>query len=268
VLVHGSGPHDADETIGGAKVFKDLAWGLASRGVAVLRYVKRTKNAPAGVVGVEEEVVDGAKAAVELLLAAPEIDEKRVVVVGHSQGAEQAPRIAAESPGVAGIVLMAPPSRPLQDVALDQFEYFAKLHPGNAAVEKMVEDARAFKARLDDPELSPDEEVSFPGTGALKGAYFLSLRGYEPTEVAATLEIPILVLQGDRDYQVTAPDLEGWKKVAGKKANLTIKQYPPLNHLFIAGSGTPRPEEYQAPGHVDEQVIRDIAEWIGKLPAR
>jgi dienelactone hydrolase len=268
VLVHGSGPHDADESIGGAKVFKDLAWGLASRGVAVLRYVKRTRHAPLDGVGVKEEVLDGAKAGVELLLAAPEVDKKRVVVVGHSQGAEQAPRIAVETPGVAGIVLMAAPSRPLQDVALDQFVYFAKLHPGNAAVEKKVEEARAFKARLDDPKLSPDEEVTFPGTGALKGAYFLSLRGYKPTEVAAKLKIPVLVLQGDRDYQVTAPDLEGWKAVAGKKANLSIKQYPPLNHLFIAGTGTPTPEEYQVPGHVDEQVIRDVAEWIGKLPAR
>src|SRR5262249_4505177 len=125
-----------------------------------------------------------------------------------------------------------------------------------------------FKARLDDPKLSPDEEVTFPGTGALKGTYFLSLRGYKATEVAAKLKIPILLLQGDRDYQVTAPDLEGWKRAVGKKANVTIKQYPGYNHLFIAGGGTPRPEEYQLPGHVDEPVIRDLAEWIGKLPAR
>jgi dienelactone hydrolase len=268
VLVHGSGPNDADESIGGAKVFKDLAWGLASRGVAVLRYVKRTRHSPGGVVGVKEEVIDGAKAAVELLRATPEVDKKRVVVVGHSQGAEQAPRIAAENAAaVAGIVLMAAPSRPLQDVVVDQFAYFAKLDPQNPALAKKVEEARAFKAQLDDPKLAPDADVVFPGAGGLKGAYFLSMRGYKPTEVAGKLHIPILVLQGDRDYQVTAPDLDGWKAAVGKKANVTIKQYAALNHLFIAGTGTPSPAEYEKPGHVDEQVIRDIAEWVGRLPA-
>jgi uncharacterized protein len=44
ILVHGSGPLDRDETIGPNKPFRDLAHGLASRGIAVLRYEKRTKE--------------------------------------------------------------------------------------------------------------------------------------------------------------------------------------------------------------------------------
>ena len=265
VLVHGSGPNDADESIGGAKVFKDFAWGLASKGVAVLRYVKRTRHSPAGVVGIKEEVLDGARAAVELCRATPEIDPKRVVVAGHSQGAELAPRIATETPGVAAIVMLAAPSRPLQDVVVDQFTYFATLHPGPEA-DGLVAAARAFKATLDDPALKPDAEVAFPGHGTLKGAYFLSMRGYKAVDVAGKLTIPILVLQGDRDYQVTAPDLAGYKAALGKKPNVTIKQYAACNHLFIAGSGTPRPEEYATPGHVDAQVIDDIAAFVAKLP--
>lgn len=267
VLVHGSGPNDADESIGGTKVFKDLAWGLASTGVAVLRYMKRTRHSPMGVMSVKQEVLDGAHAAIKLCLATPEIDGKRVVVAGHSQGGELAPRIATENPKVTGIVVLAGPTRPFQDVMLDQLTYFARLDPDSAELKKQVEQARAFKARLDDPALGPDEEVAVPGAGGVKGAYFLSLRGYNPAEEATRLKIPILVLQGDRDYQVTTADLAGWKSALGKKRNVTITQYPALNHLFVLGSGTPRPEEYQAPGHVDEQVIRDIAAWIGKLSA-
>ncbi|MFT3769314.1 MAG: alpha/beta fold hydrolase [Minicystis sp.] len=265
VLVHGSGPSDADESVGGAKVFKDLAWGLASRGIAVLRYVKRTRHAPAGVVGVKEEVLDGARAAVELCRSTPEIDPRRVVVVGHSQGGEQAPRIAAETPGVAAIVMLAASSRPLQDVVLDQFKYFAKLDPDSAELKKKVAEAEAFKKQLDDPGLEPEDQVLFPGVGKVPGAYFLSLRGYDPVKVAASLSIPILVLQGDRDYQVTAPDLERYKQGLGKKPNVTIKQYPALNHLFVAGQGTPRPSEYELAGHVDEHVIADIADLVGRL---
>ncbi|APR87158.1 Hydrolase, alpha/beta fold family functionally coupled to Phosphoribulokinase [Minicystis rosea] len=266
VLVHGSGPQDADESLGGAKVFKDLAWGLGSRGIATLRYVKRTRHSPAGVETVKQEILDAARAAVELCRGTAELDPKRVVVIGHSEGAEWAPKIAVENPSVAAIVMLAAPSRPLQDLVLDQFTYFAKLAPDDTEAKKKVTEAQAFKKRLDDPGLKPDDEVSFPGgAGTLKGTYLLSLRGYDPTKVAAGLSIPILLLQGDRDYQVTAPDLARFQHALGKKPNVTIKQYPALNHLFIAGKGTPGPSEYQLPGHVDEQVIGDIATFVGKL---
>jgi dienelactone hydrolase len=268
VLVHGSGPNDADESIGGNKVFKDLAWGLASQGVAVLRYVKRSRYAPAGIVGVKEEVLDAARAAIEVCRTTPEIDPQRVVVIGHSQGGELGPRIAAENPAVAGLVVLAGNTRPLQDVALDQFKYLAKLHPESPEVQQSVVLAEAFKQRVDDPGLRPDDAVSFPGSAPIPGAYFLSMRGYQAAEVAAKLPIPVLVLQGDRDYQVTAPDLAGWKSALAGKPNATIKQYPACNHLFIVGSGESTPEEYLAPRHVDEEVVRDIAVFVSGVPSR
>ena len=43
ILVHGSGPGDKDEAVGGTKMFRDLALGLAAKGIATLRYDKRTK---------------------------------------------------------------------------------------------------------------------------------------------------------------------------------------------------------------------------------
>lgn len=275
VLVHGSGPSDADASLGPNKIFKDLAWGLASRGVAALRYVKRTRLAPdgsasgkpAGVASVKEEVLDGASAAIDLALHTRELDPKRVVVAGHSQGGYLAPRIAAENAGVSAIVLLAAPSRPLEDSMLDQLTYFLKLDPNNDEKKRLVAAARAFKAKIEDPGLKPDDAIELPGGGAEKGAYFLSLRGYRPTDVAAKLSIPILVLQGDRDYQVTAPDLDGWKRAVGGRPSVELKRYAPLNHLLIAGTGTPRPGEYEAPGHVDEGLIGDIAAFVGRLPA-
>ncbi len=270
VLVHGSGPNDADETIAGNKVFKDLAWGLASRGVAVLRYVKRSRHAPQGIVGVKEEVLDAAHAAVELCRATPEIDARRVVIVGHSQGGGLGPRIARENPAVAGLVVLAGNTRPLQDLVVDQFRYLATLHPDDADPQRCVADAELFKRTLDDPALAPDAVVSFPGSSTMKldGAYFLSMRGYDAAEVAASLPIPLLILQGDRDYQVTAPDLDGWKRGLLGKAHATIKQYPRCNHLFIAGTGASRPEEYMTPGHVDEEVVRDVAAFISSVTRR
>jgi hypothetical protein len=74
----------------------------------------------------------------------------------------------------------------------------------------------------------------------------------------------MLILHGERDYQVTLADLDGWRKALGSRSDVTIKSYPTLNHLFIAGDGKSGPAEYQRPGRVAEFVLDDIAGWIGR----
>lgn len=262
VLVHGSGPNDEDETVGKSKVFKDLAFGLASRGIAVLRYVKRSRHSPAGIVTQKEEVLDAARDAIELLRATPGIDPSRVFVLGHSQGGYLAPRIARDNPALAGVVVLAGSTRPLQDSMLEQLTYFATLDPTNPGVAAMLEATRRFKATVEDPALSPDQTVELPTGGSVTGAYFLDVRGYDPPALAATLPVRLLVLQGERDYQVTMTDFEGWRAALSPRPDVVFKVYPGLNHLFVAGEGTPSPAEYQRPGHVDASVVADIATWI------
>src|SRR5262249_494647 len=89
VLVHGSGPNDRDETVGANAPFRDLAWGLADRGVAVLRYEKRTRQHPAQMAAlksftVRDETIEDALRAAALLRSHDRIDPKRVFVLGHS----------------------------------------------------------------------------------------------------------------------------------------------------------------------------------------
>ena len=267
VLVHGSGPNDQDESIGGLKVFKDLAWGLATRGIAVLRYVKRTRHSPAGVVTQKEEVVDGARDAVALLRATSGVDPARIFVLGHSQGGYLAPRIARDVPGLAGLVILAGSTRPLHDSMLDQFAYFLTLDPGNQAIDAMLDATKKFKAIVEDPALAPDQKVDLPTGGSVTGAYFLDVRDYDPAATAKELSCRLLVLQGDRDYQVTERDFDRWRAALASRDDVVLKTYPKLNHLFVAGEGTPSPAEYQAPGHVEVSVLDDIAAWIRAAPA-
>lgn len=96
----------------------------------------------------------------------------------------------------------------------------------------------------------------------MSGVYWLALKKYQQVEVAKKLDKPMLILAGQRDYQVTSKDYQLWKKALGAKKNVTIKSYRPLNHLFIAGKGKPNPGEYNKPGHVAKEVIDDIAKWI------
>jgi fermentation-respiration switch protein FrsA (DUF1100 family) len=83
-----------------------------------------------------------------------------------------------------------------------------------------------------------------------------------PAGTAAKLKLPILILHGGRDYQITMADFRLWKQRLGSRQNVTLKLFPRLNHLFIVGDGPSGPAEYQQAGHVDEQVIKHIAEWV------
>ncbi len=173
-----------------------------------------------------------------------------------------APRIAKDNPSLAGVIVLAGPTRPLQDVLIDQYEYFSSLDPKNTAIAAKIDAAKEFKRLIEDPSLRADQDVELPTGGTVKGAYFLEMRGYEPATIAQALACKVLVLRGERDYQVTMKDFEGWKKKLGSKAGATLRTYPSLNHLFVSGSGTPGPSEYEHPGHVDGAVVHDIAEWI------
>jgi len=272
VLVQGSGPSDRDETIGPNKPFRDLAWGLASQGIAVLRYDKRT-YAHASLftpdltakLTVQDESIADALLAVQLLRGRPEIDSKQIYVLGHSLGAFVAPRIGQQDPALAGLVMLAGNTRPLEDVILDQETYLADLNGGpNLTQAASLEVLKGKIAAVKDPNLSP----STPATDLplnIPAAYWLDLRGYQPAQLAATLSMRLLVLQGQRDYQVSATkDFPGWQAALQGKPNATLKLYPDLNHLFISGTGPSTPAEYNVEGHVSAQVVSDIGAWILK----
>ncbi len=268
VLVQGSGPHDQDETIGPNKPFKDLAWGLASRGVAVLRYTKRTQqygaasSADYNSLTVEDETMSDARAAVALLQKQPGVNPKHVYLLGHSLGAMLAPRIAASDAQIAGIIVMAGNTRPMEQLVVDQVNYLGALPGANKdAAEKQIAAAEEFKKQVEDPNLKQGTVVDMLGA-KIPASYWLDLRDYKPAEIAAKLSVPMLILQGGRDYQVTKPDYEGWQKALAGHSNATLKWYPQLTHLFIAGTGLSTPQEYDQPGHVSEEVVSDISAWV------
>jgi dienelactone hydrolase len=272
VLVHGSGPNDRDETIGPNKPFQDLAWGLATRGIAVLRYDKRTKVYGArfldpevgGSLTVREETIADALAGAELLKKTPGVDPGRVYILGHSLGGMLIPRIAVagEHLGLAGFIIMAGLTRTIEDTYLAQMTYLLGLDGGLSEEDKnQLEEIRAqverIKALRDGDASSGERLLNAPPE------YWLDLRGYYPPDLARTVPKPFLVLQGARDYQVTLEDFENWKKALDSRTDVEFRLYPNLNHLFSEGRGLPTPSEYlQKSGNVSETVISDIAAFV------
>jgi uncharacterized protein len=276
VLVHGSGPHDQDESIGPNKGFKDLAYGLAAHGIAVFRYTKRTEkygekssDDPAKLT-VDDEVISDARAAVALVAQQQRINPKQVFLVGHSLGAYLAPRIAAGDAQIAGIAILGANTKPLEQVIVEQVRYLAsKGGPPAEEAAKQVSSVEAAEKQIESPDLKPGDTVSLLGSSTY-GAYWLDLRGYDPVKTASQLKIPILILQGGRDYQVTNANFEEWTKALAKRKNVTLKSFPELNHLFMEGQGISTPAEYAKPNHVSLDVINAIATWVlpGESPGR
>lgn len=270
VLVHGSGPNDRDETIGPNKPFRDLAGGLASQGIAVLRYEKRTKEHAVKlslfkeIFTVQEETIEDALAAASLLRKTEKINSKKIFILGHSLGGTLIPRIGIQDPSVAGFIIMAGATKPLADLYIEQVVYICTLDGIISEIEKeQLEKAIAQVDKVNDPKLSkntPASELPF-NTPA---SYWLDLRDYRPSEVAKDLTQPLLILQGERDYQVTMENFKDWQISLSSRKDVTFKSYPHLNHLFMAGEGKSTPGEYKTARNVAIMVIYDIAHWIKK----
>jgi dienelactone hydrolase len=264
VLVHGSGPHDRDETIGPNRPFLDIARGLAAQGIAVLRYDKRTRARPQDFAGrdytIDEETTADAVAAVAALRKADGIDPQRVFVLGHSQGGMLAPRIATQSGDVAGIVLLAAPARPLLDILIEQNQRLAVLDDGKtsdaerAAIEQLK--AQVAAARNDAGAKADALPLGLPAS------YWRSTDAVDPVAEAKQADLPMLVLQGARDIQVVDADWQRWKGGFHDNAKVGFKLYEKVNHLGIAGKGEGSLAEYGKPGQVDAQLIADVAAWI------
>ena len=277
VLVHGSGPQDRDESTGGVRPFQDLAQGLASRGIVVLRYEKRTrvygKEMAAGEITVKDEVLDDALAGLRLLRETPGVDSRRLFVAGHSLGALLAPRIAAlydavsrDSGRVRGVVMLASPSRPMSEVVRDQAAWLAG--PGASVAQQLQAlDVRREADALADLYAARSDSKG----GAILGAsrsYWLDIRNQHAVDAARSFGRPILVLQGERDYQVPMSDFLGWKKALAGRRNVTFRSYAKLDHLFVAGEGRSSPEDYEKPGHVAADVVRDIEAFVNGDPRK
>jgi uncharacterized protein len=268
VLLAGSGPSDRDETIGTCKPLKDLAWGLASLGIAALRFDKVTYAHPREVSDnpnftITDEYLNDAAAAVQVLRDQVNVDAERVFVLGHSLGGSVAPRVASLDPSLAGLVIMAGGTQPLQWAIVRQFQYLASLDPATQSASQATIDVLSQQARIvDDPVRLASAQPSDLPFG-VASTYWMDLNAHQPALVARTVSMPMLILQGGRDYQATlAEDFAGWKAGLEGKDNVTFQVFDDDNHCFFHGAGPSSPRDYEILQHVDPAVVTVVAGWL------
>lgn len=269
VMVHGSGPSDMDERVRKLTPFKDLAQGLASHGIASLRYDKRTfaygRKAAKAIPTVREETIEDALRATDVLRRDSRIDPKRIFVLGHSMGAMLAPRIDAEGADAAGLILMAATPYRLEDVVLRQLEQAGNGRPVLGKVFKL--EHRFFGQKFDGLYHMSDEEARRKKfAGGLSLYYFKEMGQKTTVDYLLESHKPVLVLQGGKDVQVLATDdFAQLQSLLANRDNTTFRLYPELNHAFVDAlydDILKASKEFGTERHIGDEVVADIAAFV------
>jgi pimeloyl-ACP methyl ester carboxylesterase len=259
VIVHGSGPVDRDGTQGPNRTYRELAWGLATRGIATLRYDKRTFACDVDLadVTVEEAVIDDAVAALDRLASTSRVGD--TYLVGHSAGGLLAGHIA-ERASVDGVVLLAPPGRSIADLLEAQNEHILELNDllSESRRQQQLATLRQQTQRLRELDIG-DDEVLF-GLGG--DEYWEFVRNEDHVGAVADLEVPKLLAFGGQDWQVTVEDdLPVWRDALDETAD--IRTYENLNHHFQHSEGRRTRAEYADPdAFVARRLVEDVAEFV------
>lgn len=271
VFVHGSGSSNMDEKVGKLTPFKDLAEGLAQLGIASVRYDKRSFAHPfkilrEKIITVKEETIEDAIRATELLKRDSRIDKDNIFIAGHSMGGMLAPRIDAEGGNYKGLILMAGSPRRLEEIMLDQNE--AVMRSGKGLLQWFVKTQVAkISAMFEGMYELSDEEAKKKKVGNGTTLYYFKEMGeHQSSNYLVKLEKPILIMQGEKDFQATLEnDFAAYKELLNDKKNVTFKVYENLNHLFVPsvyGNIMKAMKEYKVEQHIGKNVIKDLADWI------
>lgn len=261
VLVQDSGAYDRNEAVGNCAPFADLAHGLAQRGIASIRFDKRTyahgdemTEEEINGMTVQQEIIDDALLALDALEQQGGIGD--VFIVGHGMGGALAPRIAQQSCGrVAGVASLAGTARPYLDVVYEQTLAMARDASRQSAIKKEYKKADKLDAMKEDDTIFG---VPVP--------YIRDLYDHPVEQSLAALNVPVFIAQGKNDFQTSLEDYKSWQSALEEYAGeVRFALYDGLNHLFaengsVKGRGTS--DEYLSELHVSDQFLEDLADWV------
>jgi pimeloyl-ACP methyl ester carboxylesterase len=297
VLIAGSGAHDRDESLMGHRPFLVLADHLTRNGVAVLRCDDRGVGGSTGdkLAATTEDFAADALAAMAFLKGRPEIDPKKIGLIGHSEGGIVAPLAASKSDDVAFIVLMAGTGLPGEEILYRQGELILKAANADEkavakqremqeklfAVVKAAKDDKAARAGIEEvfqtetakltdeekKEAEKNKGVLQAQTKLMLTPWFRFFLTYDPAPALKKVKCPVLALNGERDLQVPAkPDLEAIEKALkdGGNKDFTTKELPKLNHLFQTCETGALTEYAKIEETFAPAALEEISAWIGK----
>lgn len=265
IFIHGSGPNDRDETIFENKPFKDIAESLYKRGIASYRFDKKTLSNPEvfnDTSTIDDEVTNDILNIISYFKNDSQFSDYEIILLGHSLGAYLMPRIVNKSGSISKAIMLAGNARQLDELIIEQYNYLYKLNPSDEMkieIKKLNNQVTLLNSKSFNLSMSKENLPLY-----LSAHYWKSILDYYPLKEVKKIKIPMLILQGERDYQVTIKDFELWKKSLKKNKQSFFINYPELNHFFMKSAKISSPEEYKIKGNVESIVIQDIYNFILK----
>lgn len=262
VTITGSGAEDRDESIPivrDYRPFRQIADSLARRGIAVLRMDDRGYGESEGTFAgaTSRDFADDIRAGLRYLRTRAEIDGTRLGLVGHSEGGLIAPLVAVEEPALKGIVLLAGPAFKGRPIIEYQQRY--AIERDTALNSQAKRDSALGRARRSLDSLQAAD------------AWMRFFLDYDPVETARRVRVPVLILQGATDRQVSAdqaPALEAAFKEGGNRA-VTMRIFPETNHLFLPDpDGSPFGYSKLPTARVRPDVVGTLVDWLVQMLAR
>lgn len=270
LLITGSGPQNRDEELFGHKPFAVIADDLARRGFLVLRVDDRGVGQSTGDhrSATSRDFADDVKAGLAYLRSLPEVDKKKIGLLGHSEGGMIAQMVGAEDKDLAFLVMLAAPGLPVTELMTLQNE--AVMLSAGVQKEAVKEYSGLYRQLVNAIAFAPADgaeklattivnnwtkktpkEIVVATTGIsdeaskqkwvgsfskqLTNPWFHYFLKYNPDDYLRKLKAKVLALNGDKDVQVTSsPNLAGLR-ASLKKSNsphYDVVALEGLNHLF------------------------------------
>jgi len=253
VTITGSGPQDRDATpatLQAYRLYYQLADTLGRRGIAVLRLDDRGAGSDAGpLTATTADFADDIRAAVSWLRSRPEIDPARIGLVGHSEGGTIAPMVAASDSAIAGVVILGGTVSKGRDIITFQQRFVV-----DSMAHLMGQQREAALAEY-------ARTLDSAATATPWWKFFLD---YDGTATARRVRAPVLILHGEKDYQVPVAEAEKTASAVrgGGNRDVSVRVFPGANHLFLPDGGVGFSYDKLPSFVVKPEVIGAIADWL------
>lgn len=270
ITITGSGQQTRDEPlpISGLEKYglmRQVAETLASRGIAVLRVDDRGAGKSGGfetlMTATTSDFADDVRAQVAYLRSRPEIDPKRIALIGHSEGGNIAPMVAAGDPQIAAIVIMAGSAIRGDQISIAQMNEYLEGEKTLTAEQK--EKQRADQRETIQAVITGGDLSKYPSQ--VRSPWIKEFWTYDPLPTIRKVRQPILVLHGALDRQVAADQagmIEQVARAAGNK-DVTVRVLPNLNHLFLpARTGAFSEYSTLSTSVVGDDVLKPLGDWL------
>jgi len=257
-------------------VYRDLAASLADGGIVSLRFDRRCRGASeCKVIDSYDDYIDDIHAALRFLQAQPEVDPARIVFIGHGEGAYLATSLISQRDDLkTGLIVIGMSGRTIGKMLRDEFSgrmTEAGRPPAeiNAVLRKTERITRALLYNRSEL-LNEKFDESDPYDSVLRGLLTemprtVSLMVNDPLQALIAVRTPILILQGEKDLEVTLRD-SGFLEEALKRTyhpDFTVKTLPEMDHLLMVNREKATYASYRGSTRpTDPQLLSAINQWI------